>query len=172
MNTPYKLHVKIGHAEFEAEGSEKSVKEQFDQFLAAIGQKTHTDINSNGQQAAQSADNGSRNTEVDATILAKAFRELDDQLSLLHLPPTETQQADALLLILYGYHRLKDQAAVGVMQLMGCARQSGLQIERADRTIASHMQFVNRGGYKRGSRYGLNNRGIAHCEEILREMFS
>ena len=40
MDIPHKIHVKLGDSEFMAEGSETTVKEQFDRFLDALSKFT------------------------------------------------------------------------------------------------------------------------------------
>jgi hypothetical protein len=110
-------------------------------------------------------------SEVQTELLQRAFRIEGEQVSLRVLPPTNgSRDADALVLLLYGYLRINNQQDVSADALMAAARQSGIQRDRIDRTVPS--EFVNRGGARKGVRYSLNNRGIIKAEELLESMFT
>lgn len=54
-------------------------------------------------------------------------------------------------------------------RLMKAAIQSGLQVDRIDRTLTSAIgPFVTTAGFKKGRKYGLTNPGIRRAEDILR----
>lgn len=169
MAETHKLHVKIGQHEFEAEGQEQVVNEQYEKFLAAVSTSPiqppsiHTE---NKVQKVETRDG------IAPELLERAFS-VDNEgiVSLRVRPNTATRNADALVLILYGFRVLRQSSEVPVLAVMEAARQSGIQIERADRAIAPHNELVIRGGTRRGGRYGLNNAGVVHAENLLREMF-
>ena len=167
----YKLHVKIGQAEFNAEGSEETVRQDYDKFLSALS-ATHTSARSQEQSSRDNGPDGSEASGIDNFSLHRAFRK--DRRGIVSLrvrPNTPNRIADSLLMILYGFRILRGQDDVPVIQLMEAAKQSGAQVERIDRAIAPHKDLVTRGGAKRGGRYGLNNPGVARAEELLRQMF-
>lgn len=83
------------------------------------------------------------------------------------LPKGQQKLADGLLLLLYGFRKLKQQEMVLSLDLMKAARQSGIQLPRLDRTLAKHKELVVEGGAGKGKRYGLNNLGITRAEEIM-----
>jgi hypothetical protein len=175
--SPYRLKVRFGNNEFEAEGNESSVREQFASFLefantAGTGSTIgHTNgVERNGSEGAQE-----HQSDADADIeglWGRAYKRQGDQLSLHVLPQTKFQNPDALLLLLYGYQTLMRLDSVKSTDLMESAKQSGLRIDRIDRNLPrSHMAFVIKGGNGKGSRYSLNNRGLAHAQEMLEALF-
>jgi hypothetical protein len=169
MTGPHKVRIKIGDAEFEAEGSEESVKQQYADFLAALAVA--------GPQKAPKADGAKGNNQQDAaepdkSALTRLFQVDGDLVSLKFLPKTETATPDALMLLLLGYALLKNQEMVLGTQLTRAARQSGLaKIERVDRAFGKYGDdFLQRGGAKKGTRYGLNNQGTNKAKELLAMM--
>lgn len=164
MLDPYKLSVKIGGSEFEAEGPEEAVKSQFSQFLEAV------------KHMGASMPSASRTVLADgrseaAPPLKRFFAEDDNGLvSLLILPKTDKKEADSLLLLLYGYQEVAEKSTVIAGELMRATRRSGIQLGRLDKTIAVHKSLITEGGTKRGKRYGLNNQGRLVATEILRGM--
>jgi hypothetical protein len=92
-------------------------------------------------------------------------------ISLRVLPQSPERDAETLLMLLYGFRVLKQQEYATAFQLMDAAKQSGLQLDRIDRTLARVNQYVLRGGARRGTRYGLTNPGILHAEALLRGLF-
>jgi hypothetical protein len=168
---PYRLKVRLGPHEFEAEGPEASVKEQFATFVTIANT---TPVPKNGSSNLQRGSNGSGDPEVEpgAGSWDRAYKRKGDQISLHVLPETKTQNADAIILILYGHQMLLEQESVTSLVLMEAAKQSGLRIDRIDRNLpASHKQYVISGGTGKGTRYSLNNRGAAYAQEMLDKMF-
>jgi hypothetical protein len=183
MDESYKLRVKVGVSEFEAEGPADVVKQQFSDFLAAVAAISATPagavlsgsapiltISGTGTAAGTSIVNGV--SAPDRNELRRIFSENDAVISLTALPQTETPDADAVLLLIYGYHELKkDDYPVTGVRLMQAAKQSGLhQVDRIDRTIATHDSLVLKAGLKRGRKYQLNNQGIAKAQELIKRM--
>jgi hypothetical protein len=168
--SPYRLKVRLGPHEFEAEGPEASVKEQFATFLTIANAATPK----NGSSSLRNGVNGSGepDDEGGAGSWDRAYKRKGDQISLHVLPETKTQNADAIILILYGHQMLLEQESVTSLVLMEAAKQSGLRIDRIDRNLpASHKQYVISGGSGKGTRYSLNNRGSAYAQEMLDKMF-
>src|SRR5688572_20240449 len=114
MSELHKLRVKIGEAEFEAQGSEESVRLQYDAFLAAlqavsvstVGHKQLTQdegLDSASDPLGGAAQNGGKEPDqVDPSVMRRVMTESNGLVSLLALPPTETPAPDALLMLLYG----------------------------------------------------------------------
>lgn len=109
--------------------------------------------------------------EIDSELLSRAFRADDKSVSLRVLPQGDKPNENALLLLIWGYQRLKGANEVGAVELTESARASGLNLDRIDRTIARMHLHVRRGGRRRGTRYQLNNQGMARAEELLKRMF-
>jgi len=175
---PYRLKVRIGRNQFVAEGTVEQVNEWYAQFLAAS--ESHADRESNdaaqhalrGRKAEVSDDTA---TEDDGDIEAawnRVYWRNGEKLSLHVLPTTKTQNADAIVLLLFGFQVLLERDSVRATELMESAKQSGLRIDRIlKRMPVSHKAFINRGGNGKGTRYSLNNRGRAHAQGMLDRMF-
>lgn len=167
-----KIQVKIGNAEFSAEGSEGVVQKQFDLFMAAL-ERVPAAMSHAAPAVLQQAvgGNGSAQGEVTGDVLSRLF--LEDKggyVSLRVMPKTGNPHADALILLLYGYNKLKSQTDTLALHLLVSAKQSGFPLPRIDRTIDAHKSLFNRGGQKRGTRYALNNQGVLFAEDLIRQM--
>ena len=173
---PYKLHVKLGQAEFNAEGPEQIVREQFELFLRALnegkGKPLAPTTPAPGPPVPPEESPDPEPAGLPPEVRDRAFvKDAQGMVSLRVLPRTSETAADTLLLIMYGYKTLKALSEVPVIDLLRAAKQSGVPLDRIDRSIAPRRSLVNKGGLKRGSRYGLNNQGVAHVEKLLRSMF-
>lgn len=160
------ISIKLGDAEFTAEGPVETVNAQFQSFLKALestSQKRETAPLPLVQEAPVIPPSG----EIDAQLLSRVFsKESSDRVSLKALP--RSGSSDALLLLLYGFDVIVGQHAVTGSALMKAAEKSGVRVDRIDRLLAVHEPFVTTAGMRRGKRYGLNNRGKQHAIEILR----
>ena len=168
MSTPCKLHIKIGSAEFLAEGPEATVSEQYRQFLTLVATTGH-----GGEQARPA--NNKQGSEGDSwptrqhKDLGRVFDENADGIIYLRqsLPP-DSNPADAIIQILYGFLVLKDKSEVPAGVLMASVSHSGITMNnRLDRLLTQHADFISQVGSKRGSRYRLTNPGIAYAKDSL-----
>jgi len=175
QTSSYKLRVKIGDAEFDAEGPESVVKVQFDRWLEACSsrpkaaetpQEKLNGAASNGAETKPSAPAAGALQDV----LNRAFIVSGDMVSLRALPAEgENRISDALILLLYGYRSLLQCDSVLSGQLCTAARKSGLTLDRIDRFMAPGLTLSS--GQKRGRRYTLNNPGVARAESLLEKLF-
>lgn len=175
MADVHKVRIKIGDAEFEAEGSEESVKLQFDSFLAALSARGTT--TPQVQADRKTAGNGFElppppSSGLEKAQLDRAFSIKDNVVSLRVLPQTQTREADTLLMLVYGFAAIKSQDMVLGTQLIKAARVSGLNLDRIDRAIGRHDQYLLKGGARKGMKYGLNNPGRAAAEEMIRQLIT
>lgn len=179
-----RIRVKIGDSEFEAEGDRDIVSAQYNMFLDTIRHVSKSILSvsaPHGQPytsepsydvGIMDGTEGSEDQAASGTELnARVFSRHKDLVSLRVLPETKKKNADALILILYGYQVLKGEDAVLGTQLMKSARQSGLSIDRIDRVISENRGLFIRGGARRGVRYALNNQGERHAIKVMNEMF-
>lgn len=172
----HRIRVKIGQAEFEAEGPLDTVNEQFTSFMQAVQAAGSTVSNQETPRDEQDRDGdkgGGRPPgagEVTNELLDRVFHDHGDIISLTAIPDTENQKADSLLLLLYGFDKLKGESKITGVTLMKACRQSGVKMDRVDRIIDARSDLIMSGGAKRGKRYQLNNKGILHAEEIIRGM--
>lgn len=178
MEDRHRVRFKVGNIEFEAEGEADLVHQQFLQTIQAlkglpVAQIVQVDAEAAGT-AVQLPPDGEGGTKNGSTLddLVSRVLQIDGAglVSLRLLPQTDKPEADALLLLLYGYQRLANIQPVLAIQLSKSARQSGLQLERIDRDIMKHKSLIGVGGAAKGRRYSLNNQGLRRAEEILRAM--
>lgn len=172
-----RIKIKIGDAEFEAEGPTETVQAQFDLFMKAIAGRvtsapTAIPLGPTPSTASSVVEIASTTTntsgEPTPDVLSRVFRDTD-ALSLAALPHSgENPNADAMLALLYGYLRLRNENAVTGTSLMKSAKISGISIDRVDRLMDVHQpDYVLVAGVKKARRYQLNNRGIARAATII-----
>lgn len=171
----HKVKIKVGPYEFEAEGDKEAVEAQLAQFMELINKAPATAPLKLPAAATQKPEHPEVDPEIhqdpklaDAVILC--FRDENGLISLNMLPKTKAFAADSLLLLLYGYRVLKHQNQVLGGHLLKAGKQSGLQIDRVDRVLEAHGEFILKGGARKGARYTLNNRGIEKAKDILMKM--
>lgn len=158
----HRIKMKLGDAEFEAEGTEESVKAQYESFLAALERRAAE------LPPALSAVPRS----FDDSLMNRIFElRPDDLVTLKTLPKGKAKEADSLLLILYGYRKLRNEERVLATHLLRASAHSGVRIYRPAHALAQHEDYLIRSGQKKGSTYALNNRGVAKAEEIAAKIF-
>jgi hypothetical protein len=168
-----RIKIKIGSAEFDGEGPVDLIQEQFRVFMEAVAKQPSTEIE------AKTAVKENPAVEVKAlklstpnpltlSELASVYRDDGTLLSLIAIPKGDTAKVDGLLMLVYGYELLKEQPTVTAGTLMLAARQSGLGIERIDRTMIAKEDLFNTAGVKKGRKYTLNNKGKLYVTELIR----
>lgn len=167
LQTAHHLKVRVGDSEFEATGEEDVVNAQYSLFLEAIAAtRSMGRTPKNGQPSIERTP--ANQEHLDGPWGRFYTLESDGNVSLKVLPNTEQQNADAIVLLLYGYAHLREADTVGGTELLAMARKSGLRIDRIDRNVpAAYNRYINRGGSRRGSRYSLNNQGLQYAQQIL-----
>jgi hypothetical protein len=169
----FKLKVKINGQEFEAEGLPDLVTRQFEAFRLMIqgaGLVTgERPIHSEGRRlldpTPQEPISQANHRDVD---LAKLFR-VSPQTQLLSLrqpPGGQYPEADAVLLLLLGHKRLRNEEDVPVTVLTEALKQSGCRVKRLDRilTVYAKDHSVVRSGRGKGGKYRLTNLGLKKAE--------
>lgn len=173
MPEQYSLQVRIGDAEFNAEGPEETVKDAYEAFLEAISEGVVARATQPPED--EGGEEGDGDGGVTQEILDSAFKLNKEEgvVSLHLLPPGDSKQkkADAALLIIYGHEKLLDRDHAPVMELNEGLRQSGLTVKRLDRFIHLHKGLYMKGGTRSGGRYSLTNRGKRWAEDKLQELF-
>ncbi len=166
-NQTQKLKIQIGDAVFEADGPTEIVEQQFQAFILLL-QNQPKQPKTKEELGAGSGNGISNETQpISEAVLNKVFCNEGDYVSLSASP---SGPADALLVLLYGFDRILDVPKVTGVTMMKAARKSGVQIPRIDKYMNESAEFVLTGGAKRGKRYSLNNRGIAHAEKVIRAL--
>ena len=159
------IRIKIGDAEFEATGPSAKVQQQFKAFKEMVSALGSTKTASDNNKKTEENNKGN----IDEAAIARIFQDSGDLISLTATPATD-DKGDSLLLLLYGYTKLKGEPKVTGVTLMKAARQSGVIVNRIDRFMNTKTDYILSGGAKRGRRYSLNNRGLQHVETIIKDM--
>lgn len=165
-----KIKIKIGDAEFEAEGPSELVRAQFSEFMAAINRAPAIAPLATPVVPPTGAvgDTPPPSDGISTALMSRVFR-TDNGISLYVIPKGDNSKSDGLLLLLYGFAKLVNEHTVTGTSLMQAAKRSGLNIDRVDRFMVNNEQFTNSSGLKKGKRYSLNNRGIQQAEKIIKE---
>jgi hypothetical protein len=193
----YKVRVKLGQAEFDAEGPEETVKKnlteflehapayadrtptrqgfEFSDFLAQVRGPAMLDTVGVATAAAPQLPSTSLATSLNPQVLKRLFKDDSDDLISLRVLPSESEDkaADTVLLLLFGFLVLKNQSEVRASDLLTCAKQSGISLDRIDHAMAKqrYQSLIKRGGTRNGSRYALTNPGIQHAEDVAGKIF-
>ena len=179
-----RLKMKIGEAEFEADVPENKVQPMYAQFLFMLERRNQTAVRPMGtdakphhQQAEVIVRDGSSAESLlgetfDQSLLSHIFDLREDGIvTLKMLPDGADKNADAVLLLLYGYHRLKNEECVLATELFRAAEWSGISLRRPAKELVRNGRFVIRGGQRKGSHYSLNGQGLAMATAIAAKMF-
>lgn len=185
MTDSYRMFVELPNgAKFRAQGEVSDVRGDLERFYTLLNEipkpttakaentvTADKPINGNGvahdtprEQPSLLAVDG-----LDSTLLDRLFsKDKHGTVALRALPRGENAESDAMVALIYGSSRLANEPQVTGSRLMKAAEQSGLRVERIDRTLASQIgPYVTTAGFKKGRRYGLTNPGIRRAEEIL-----
>jgi hypothetical protein len=167
----YKLRVRIGDAEFEAEGPEATVKEQFAEFQKLVAQPVVP-------RSPSSENNGGARVETDGpTPVPAAYEALYDveergrtkHIKLRFLPTGDRRDVAALLLVLLGYKVVAGLDRVRVTTILDALRRSGLPLRRIDRVAEGPQRdgLLLKGGTGKGGTYALTVTGQRRAEAEL-----
>jgi hypothetical protein len=172
----FKLKVKIGGQEFEAEGLPDLVTRQFEAFCLMIqeaglvtGERPlHLEGRRPLDPTPQEPIPQASHRDVD---LVKLFR-VSPQTQLLSLrqpPGSKYPEADAVLLLLLGHKQLRNEEDVPVTVLTEALKQSGCHVKRLDRilTVYTKDHSVVRSGRGKGGKYRLTNLGLKKAELMV-----
>jgi hypothetical protein len=184
-----KVTASVGASQFNMEGREEIVTAAFHAWLNAVNQPaTHhprTPVAPMGQTTTmqggtplplveQPRDDG--NGAVTANTYTKIFG-MDDRTRVLTLkirPEGDTAEADALLLLLYGYRQLTqtDEVLVGKLK-DSLALTGGLGVGRIDRIIGRYVDdrlVLKVGKQGPGGKYRLTQTGLARAEMLAKSL--
>lgn len=177
MDKTYRLKMKIGQHEFEADGPADVVQQQFEAFkqmvtLAASTRSPELEPIPEGKTAAviPTAKPTTPNAPINAASLSKIMR-TEDRIISLTVRPGNAE--DAVLLILYGQRELRQNDSVSGFEVMeGMTSTGGFSVTRVDRLLA---KLADDGdviviGQHRGKRYRLTNAGHARAAYVAESM--
>jgi hypothetical protein len=177
MDTPYRLKIKVGQHEFEAEGSPVDVREQFQAFKEMIAGVPL--IADPSPQTSPAQDQNRTETPADKQDvplselpLAKIMKVDGRTVSLTIRPKTLD---DGILLILLGQKALRQNDSVTGSEIIdGLKTTGGLSFGRIDRV----MEKIGKDGdiivtgENRGKRYRMTNAGVTKTRQIANELLA
>ena len=167
----YRLKIKVGDHEFEAEGPAEVVKEQFIAFKELIANLPSTGTANRPLASAQAQVDNSASADGGLLALDKITRIDGRYVSLTARPETVE---DALLLTLLGQRTFRNNDTVTGSELIDGLRQSGLNVGRVDWRLEkmANEGIIIKIGSGRASRYRLTNQGMNKAQEIARKLIS
>ena len=170
-----KVRMKVGVHEFEAAGAPEVVAAQLEAWKALIGSGAAASPSVAEPAAAQPPikTDGS-GVKFDNTVLGRAF--LADQtkgIVKLQLPiDGEHSESTALLLILYGFHKMLGEEWTKVTRVKPSMDSSGhtpRRIAEAAERLRKTNLILMRGNAK-GSQYQITMRGIQEAERLVSDL--
>ncbi len=176
MDETTKLKLKIGMHEFEAEGDPATVKASFEAFRELVNAANATpQIAVPAPLMAMAANPPvlvSEAANASDAMLDKIMR-VDARVVSLTVRPKKAD--DAVLLVLYGQKRLRENDSVTGSEIIdGITATGGLQISRVDRLLdkAGREGDVIVIGERRGRRYRLTNAGVAKARALAADLIA
>ena len=182
MSETRRLKIKIGDAEFEADVPESKVQPMYDRFLFMLERRRTSLLRLNGRDGKASKpslatkepeepyqdSSAEVRRETSALALTRVFDLRQHGAVILKVVPNgPAEHAYALLLLLYGYYRVKNEECVLATELYRSAEQSGITLRRISNEYARNRDYVVRGGQGKGSHYSLNSEGLAIARETI-----
>lgn len=166
----YKIRVKVGANEFDAEGPKEFVEELFRRFEALVSSKGSTPPVS--QISKETNVSHSVDAAVSASPFTKAFHQEGNRISLIGRFEGDDRELDAALLILLGHRELRGVDAVLADEMLYGLKQTGYPIERADRIMkrGQGQGLLSFSGVRRGTKYRLTVPGTAKAKELAKEL--
>lgn len=165
----YKIRVKVGQNEFDAEGPKEFVEDLFRRFESLISGNTPM----LPVVRPQTEDEKWAAIDDKATSpFAKVFHRDEKGISLIGRFGGEDRELDAALLILFGHKELTGANEVSADDLLYGLNQTGYTLERADRLMKHGFRkgLVVPHGVRRGTRYRLTVPGNARAKELAKEL--
>ena len=161
----YRIKVKIGEHEFDAEGPAEIVQSQFETFKELIANQTQP-INTT-EKAAKQVESGLPPANGD--IQLERICRVDGRVVSLTVKPEA--EATAAMLIMLGQKTFRENETVTASEIKDGLGQSGYRIARVDRVMQplADEGSVIRIGQKKGTRYRFTNQGLAKAKTMARE---
>ncbi len=165
----YRLRVKRGEDEVEAEGPMEDVRKDVAHYLAHFETATKSNKPVSKTEVEKPADQKRQTEALRAVFNYDEEREL---VSLRFPPQGENRLSTALLLILYGYKQFAGREEVPVTVLRPALEQSALSVRRIDQAAEplERENLAKRTGKAKASRYWLTNLGISKAETEMKRM--
>lgn len=177
----FKLRLKIGANEFEAEGSQEYVQKEREVFLESIDTNELDDEPNPGEPgnpgnpapAAPSAPGDLPISVAEMGKLAKQDRSDKDLIVLTALPQeSDTQKQDALVLLLLAHRVIRSVENVKTTDILNGMKQSGITVDRLDGVVDKIPNLVLRTGVRKGTKYRLSSPGAKRAVVVAKALLS
>ena len=101
---------------------------------------------------------------------------VDEKRNLITLkvhPTGDKRDADAILLLLYGYLKIQNQDELLVTKIKDSMESSGLRPQRIDRALTTYINqnLILKTGRGKGGKYRLATTGLSRAESLAKELF-
>ncbi len=158
----YKLKIRIGDNEFEAEGPVEQVQAQFAAFKELIASAPPKAPQPQSGQPAG----------VQSGLALSKIMSADDRV--VSLTARAESVDDAALLVLLGQRTFRNNDSATGGEIMDGLRQSGYTLGRVDRTLneLATAGSVITIGTGRSRRYRLTNQGMIRAQEIAQRLIA
>jgi hypothetical protein len=173
----YRLKIKVGDHEFEAEGPADSVAKQFADFkemIASLPAKTpdivfHDIVDDPFGPSASSSNPAASRLPSPKSELVKIFKVDGRVISIVAKPASEN---DAVLLIMLGQKELRGNEAPTGSEVKDGLEQSGYKPLRVDRMMDSLFAdgLILISGKNRGKKYRLSNPGLVKAQALADDL--
>lgn len=174
MDAPYRLKIKVGGHEFEAEGAPEDVREQFQAFkelVSAMPVATPQAVPPSFQVREEYVP-PRQDAPLSDPDISKIMKLVGRIVSLTVRPKTAEE---AVLLVMYGQRLLRQAEYVTGSEIVdGLETTGGLTFGRSDRLMEkiSKDGDVIVTGENRGKRYRLTNTGITKARQLANELLA
>jgi len=160
-----RLRLRVGSNEFEAEGSREFVESQVEAWKHLFSGTARQ----NEPAERESPQDGSEERDPSDVFSVDEERSM---VSLTTQPTGDQREADAALLILYGFRALAEQETVLVGRVKDALEESGFRPGRIDRILAPHVKsgLVLKSGQGKGSKYRLSNTGLSSARGLAQSL--
>lgn len=163
----YRLKIKVGEHEFEAEGPAEVVQAQFAAFRELIASLPKA-----AEPAANQQEQSTQPNRDQSELMLSRIMKQDGRVVSLTVRGASLE--DEVLLLLLGQKNLRSNDSVTGGELIDGLRLTGRTVARVDYhldklTTAGHTITIGTG---RARRYRLTNQGFAKAQEIAMELVS
>ena len=175
----FKLRLKIGADEFEAEGSQEYVQKEREVFLESIAANELDEVpnpEEPGSPPGTPVPAAPGDLPISVTHMGKLARQdrSDKDLIVLTALPqeNETQKQDALVLLLLAHRVIRNVENVKTTDILNGMKQSGITVDRLDGVVDKIPNLVLRTGVKKGTKYRLSSPGVQKAVVVGKALLS
>ncbi len=164
-----RIKIRLGDAEFEAEGPTETVQSQFEAFKEMVASAPRQVQYEQGRAQPQSQASKDSFPSIPHVPLEQIMHVSGRVVSLTALPASVE---DSALLVMLGHKDLRNNVAVTGQEIGDGLAQSGRPVPRVDRIMEKAISdaLVLKSGVKRSTRYRLTNQGLVKALNIARDL--